>query len=207
VTAQAILLRHGRTAYNKAGRLQGQTDIPLDDEGIAQTRLAAAGLTRIGRRIDLVVTSPLQRARDTARLTLEAAGLAPEVSVDERLAERSFGRWEGSTLAEIQAGWPEEYVQFRSHREVDGVDFERRADVADRVSAAIRDGLHRAGEDGTVLFVSHGAAITLGLTALLGLDPLGFRGLAGVDNGRCSIVEPLRHDESGRRFRLVAHNV
>lgn len=207
MTAQAILLRHGRTAHNLAGRLQGQSDVPLDEEGIAQARAAAQGLWRVGRDIDLVLTSPLERARETARLALEEAGLDLTVEVDPRLAERSFGRWEGSTLEEIKAGWPEEYVQFRSHREVDGVDFERRVDVADRVGAAVREGLARVGEDGTVLFVSHGAAITLGLTDLLGLDPLGFRGLAGIENARFSILEPLLHDETAHRFRLKAHNV
>lgn len=207
MTAQAILLRHGRTAHNLAGRLQGQSDVPLDEGGVAQAREAAHGLRRVGRDIDLVLSSPLERARETARLALEEAGLELDVETDARLAERSFGRWEGSTLEEIRVGWPEQYVQFRSHREVDGVDFERRVDVAQRMGAAIRDGLERVGEDGTVLFVSHGAAITLGLTELLGLDPLGFRGLAGIENARFSLLEPLLHDETGHRFRLRAHNV
>ena len=87
-----FVLRHGQTDWNVEARLQGSTDIPLNDTGRAQARAAAAffkdrGLTRI-------VTSPLIRAHETARLVGEQLGLEPVI--DARLIERNFGLFEGT---------------------------------------------------------------------------------------------------------------
>ena len=91
------LVRHGRTAYNAAGKLQGQVDIPLNDTGLWQAdRTAQALYERYvkGRgRTPIVVSSPLERACQTAERFAQLAGV--QVSVDERVKERSFGEWEG----------------------------------------------------------------------------------------------------------------
>lgn len=86
------LLRHGQTDWNIDFRLQGVTDIPLNETGIAQAKDAAQVLQRSDW--DLVLTSPLSRARDTAKIVAEVNGFE-DAAVEPLLLERSFGEAEG----------------------------------------------------------------------------------------------------------------
>jgi broad specificity phosphatase PhoE len=100
---ELICVRHGRTAWNAGRRFQGQTDIPLDDEGLAQAQALAAHLH--GERFDLALTSDLIRARTTAETILGKRGLPLELTPEFR--EMHFGLWEGLTWEEIVVRWPE----------------------------------------------------------------------------------------------------
>ena len=100
---ELICVRHGRTAWNADRRFQGQTDIPLDDEGLAQARALAAHLG--GERFDRAYTSDLVRARATAETIV--AGRAGSLIALPELREMHFGQWEGLTWDEIVARWPE----------------------------------------------------------------------------------------------------
>lgn len=91
------LLRHGQTDWNIDFRLQGVTDIPLNETGIAQSKDAAAAIDPQGW--DLVITSPLSRARDTAQFVTSISGI-PGAEVEPLLIERSFGEAEGMTHEE-----------------------------------------------------------------------------------------------------------
>ena len=102
-------IRHGETAWNVLGRLQGTQDIPLNDLGRRQAASAGAILgdllARDGRDQAQVsfVASPLGRARATMELVRGALGLPPhDYAIDARLREIAYGTWEGSTLAEAQ---------------------------------------------------------------------------------------------------------
>src|SRR3982751_4674804 len=86
-----FLARHGETAWNRAGRWQGKTDIPLSDAGRAQARALGAGL--VGRGIVAVHASDLQRATETAEIIAGMLGIAA-LTVDARLGERGFGCFE-----------------------------------------------------------------------------------------------------------------
>lgn len=86
------LLRHGQTDWNVEGRLQGTSDIPLNETGLKQAQAAAAAIN--ANEWDLVVTSPLQRARQTAQQIVDLHSLG-ELTVDGRLLERAFGEAEG----------------------------------------------------------------------------------------------------------------
>lgn len=105
------MIRHGQTAWNAEGRLQGQKDIPLDETG----RRQAAGNGEALKAIlgDTVagfdfVASPLGRTRETMEILRRAMGLAAlSYRTDPRLVELSFGDWEGHTLAELEALSPE----------------------------------------------------------------------------------------------------
>ncbi len=91
------LLRHGQTNWNIDFRLQGVTDIPLNETGIEQAKVAGIAIANqaaAGAVWDLILTSPLSRARDTAVMVGDAIGIAG-VSVEELLLERSFGEAEG----------------------------------------------------------------------------------------------------------------
>jgi len=99
------LLRHGETEFNVEGRLQGQQDSPLTARGRAQARAHGVLLGELIAEPDTwrVVTSPLGRAMDTARLACAELGL-PEAAIetDARLKEIAYGDWEGLTYAEIE---------------------------------------------------------------------------------------------------------
>lgn len=102
-----VALRHGRTAWNRATRIQGHTDIPLDALGRAQAECAAAALAEAGgpgAGLAAVYSSDLLRAFETARPLAERLGL-PLVA-DARLRERHFGAWEGKAHADIAAQQP-----------------------------------------------------------------------------------------------------
>src|SRR5690606_174542 len=96
------LIRHGLTDWNKAGKMQGQTDIPLNEEGKRQARALAVYLQQERWRWDRISSSDLQRASATARIISDVLGLG-DVHLDPLLRERGFGLAEGMTVAERQA--------------------------------------------------------------------------------------------------------
>jgi broad specificity phosphatase PhoE len=100
--ANLWLVRHGETEWARLGRHTGRTDIPLTDLGRHQAMAVAAKL--VGHRFALVLSSPLSRALDTARL----AGFSKTVATDDDLLEWDYGADEGRTTAEIRMrrpGW------------------------------------------------------------------------------------------------------
>ncbi|TNC18532.1 histidine phosphatase family protein [Georgenia sp. 311] len=196
-----VLWRHGQTAYNAEARLQGQSDIELNETGVAQARAAAASLAELGPT--RIISSDLSRAMRTAQELGERCGVP--VEPEPRLRERSFGVWEGLTHAEIEGGWPDAFRAWRQGREPEGIGADTRREVGERVAAALLEAAAGLGEDGVLVAVAHGAAITLGLSELLGLDPGEWFGLGGLDNCAWAIVQP----DPGRRpgWRLTAHNL
>lgn len=198
-----VLLRHGRTAYNAGLRLQGQIDIPLDEVGQWQAEQGAAALAA-SHQASLVVSSDLTRAADTAAAYAKAVGV--DVVTDPRLRERSFGEWEGLTDAEIADSWPEEHAAWRSGAEPVRAGAESKALVAERMALAVEEHADTLDNSDTLVVVSHGAAITLAVTCLLGLDPADWRGLHGLHNVHWS---HLHRSGAGAKpaWRLVAHNV
>lgn len=93
------VMRHGETDWNKQGRLQGRQDIGINGNGVQQIRESFRKL-RQARQIERIVSSPLQRAVDSARICAAMAGLP--VQIDGRFAERHFGELEGLTLENIR---------------------------------------------------------------------------------------------------------
>jgi probable phosphoglycerate mutase len=103
------LIRHGQTEFNREDRVQGRVDSPLTELGTLQARAMGERLRSIVRDAPgdwVLETSPLGRARQTAAIIAEVAGL-PEPRVDERLIEVGYGVFEGLTRAELDERWPE----------------------------------------------------------------------------------------------------
>ena len=92
-------LRHGQTTWNAEGRFQGHTDIPLNEVGLSQARDAATILARCP--VDLIIASPLIRARKTAEIVAEH--LDKPLLMDDDLKERHFGAFEGLVVNEVKA--------------------------------------------------------------------------------------------------------
>jgi uncharacterized phosphatase len=102
-------IRHGQTDWNAAGRMQGTSDIPLNDTGRQQARDAVAVLTDAqlaGAGWEVIVSSPLQRARETAQIIADGLGIELGRTYD-LLVERSYGEGEGLTMNEILERWPD----------------------------------------------------------------------------------------------------
>jgi len=168
-------VRHGETDWNVAHRLQGASDIPLNDNGRAQARAAApvlAGLAPVKR----IVASDLSRAQETARIIAEAMGA--EVATDARLRERSYGVWEGLPEDVRQADHADEHARWEKGLEPRIEGYEDNATVLDRALAAIAD---IAAEDGTYVCVSHGSTTRVAIGALLGLE-LGSHAIGNLGN-------------------------
>jgi ribonuclease H / adenosylcobalamin/alpha-ribazole phosphatase len=166
-----LLLRHGQTDMSVQGRFAGRGDIPLTTAGTQQASAAADRLA--GRGVDLVVSSPLRRAWDTAQLIASAAG-APLAREDD-FVETDFGAWEGLTFAAVMDRWPAELAAWQRDASAAPPGGESFAEVADRVNGAL-DRLVAGNRGQTIVVVSHVTPIkTLICRALLAPPAAMFR--------------------------------
>ena len=192
-----LICRHGRTSWNAAHRVQGHSDVGLDEVGHAEARRAAASLAV--ERPDVLVSSDLRRARETAGAIADVTGLP--IVTDPLLRERAYGIWEGLTDDEIAVGYPEENKRWRTglSAPIDGV--ENQIDVGKRMVEALNAAADRA-PDGTVLVVTHGGSAKRGCGALLGWPDEAWATLSGLDN--CHWIELRRR---GAGWRLYGYNL
>ncbi|WP_028610547.1 histidine phosphatase family protein [Paenibacillus harenae] len=150
-------VRHGKTDWNAEGRIQGQTDIPLNEEGIRQAHALAARLSSEERLWDAVAASDLQRAYKTAGIIADRLEI-PLLEGDLRLRERYFGEAEGMKEQERHDRWGKDW---RSAAK--GV--EPSADVKARGLKALKD-LQSEHQGRNLLVVSHGSLLADILTEL-----------------------------------------
>ncbi|MEU4563736.1 histidine phosphatase family protein [Actinoplanes sp. NPDC023936] len=198
MTTRVIVWRHGNTDWNAGGRVQGQTDVPLNDLG---RRQAAEAATLLGAmRPDAIVASDLRRAADTAAAL--AALTRQTVSYDQRLRERFFGAWQGLTTAEVAAQRPAEFARWKAGEDVVGGDVETLDDLGKRVADGLQDAA-RLAPGGLVVAATHGAAARQGIGHLLGWPIQQVRTLRALQN--CHWVELTADDERG--WQLSAYNV
>ena len=167
------LVRHGETDWNLQRRIQGSTDVPLNDTGRAQARRAGELLAT--REWDAVVASPLSRAFETASIIATEVGL-PDPTTDPRLVERSYGDAEGLEISEVDRIYPgDTHVPGR----------EGRQDVAARALDVLIE-IGEANPNKAVIVVSHGGLIRSVLTAV---DPRNRH--PAITNGS---IHSFRHD-------------
>lgn len=149
-------VRHGETDWNVAKKIQGATDVPLNENGLRQAANLADKLVHDGYEIARVYTSPHLRAKVTAQTAADALGVACVVLPD--LAEMDFGRWEGDNWPNIEAVYGEEYDYWNSHRRyVRTPGGESYNDVLKRTFRALEYIMERENEN--VLVMSHSAII------------------------------------------------
>jgi len=162
-----LLLRHGETPLSAERRFAGRGEIPLTDEGLRQAAAAADRLAARGGT-DLIVSSPLLRARQTAETVARATG-AP-LQADDGLAELDFGEWEGLTIAEASQRWPDEVTAWLGDVDAAPPGGESFAAAIVRVGAAL-DRLLAAHQFRTLLLVSHVSPIKIAVCRALLAPP------------------------------------
>ncbi|MCS6964130.1 histidine phosphatase family protein [Thermoflexus sp.] len=156
------LIRHGRTAWNAQGRIQGWADVPLDEVGREQARRLAERLR--ASPPDRILCSPLWRAYETAQILAAAWGVP--VEVDERLKERGQGPLEGRTGVEV-AALREAWRQFEQDPTAEIAGVEPRAVFAARVWAAMQAAMDRP--ERALAIVAHGGTFAMFFRQWLGL--------------------------------------
>lgn len=152
------IVRHGETDWNKSRRIQGQVDIPLNEFGKTLAKKTANGLKDIS--FDVCITSPLSRAKETARLILEGRDVL--MLEDSRIMEMAFGSYEGKCLEKDRQEVPEEFYRFFDDPEhfIPGEDGETFADVKKRTGEFLQDLYQRREyEQSNILITTHGAAL------------------------------------------------
>ena len=105
-----IVVRHGETAWNAQGRIQGHLDSPLNEEGLAQALMVGERLAR--EPIDALYCSDLGRVQQTVQPLVDRTGIQPRTT--ERLRERRLGVFQGLTSRECQARYAEDYTRFHA---------------------------------------------------------------------------------------------
>ena len=152
-------VRHGQTAINAGGRLQGRLDAPLSELGIAQANALAAAFAR--EPVTRIVSSPLVRARDTAAAIAARHDLA--VEIDERLIELDYGAWDGVALTDVT---PEEWAAWRADPSFTPPGGESLVYVTARIASFTADVL----ADDLVVAVSHVSPIKAAVCCALAVD-------------------------------------
>lgn len=185
-----ILVRHGRTAANAAGLLQGRMDPSLDDVGVTQATRIGEHLRSTCTEPPLVMSSPLLRARQTA------SHISDEVMIDERWQEIAYGVYEGRPLADVGAA---QWARWRAddHFALEGG--ESLAALLARVQPALEDLIAVAAERDVVV-VSHVSPIKAAIAWALGV---------GIDiSWRCQLGQASisRIAVSGRGPALLSFN-
>ncbi len=183
------IIRHGQTNWNKEGRIQGKTDIELNEKGIEQAKEARKILENYP--IDMIVASPLKRARKTAEIINEVKNVP--IIFKEELEERGFGDFEGKIRKEIHDEILDSEIlaNYSVNKEYKGI--ETIHDLCDRVWDLI-DKLKEEYQDKNILLVTHG-----GVT----------RAISGYFNGpnEEGILEDLNlHNCEIRTFEIKEEN-
>ncbi|MFP5220033.1 MAG: histidine phosphatase family protein [Actinomycetes bacterium] len=194
---RVVLLRHGRTAHNADGVIQGQLDSPLDAAGLAQADAVAAVFAATPPAV--LLTSDLARAAATAAALSRTTGT--EAVVDARLRELDLGTWQGLTGEQVRALHPDEWAAWRAGEDVGRGGGETYREAGARAAAAVRERLDDVPAGGTLLAVTHGGTARAALGVLLELAPASWGRLAPLGNACWSTLV-----EAHWGWRLERHN-
>lgn len=196
--SRLVMWRHGETDYNATGRMQGHLDSLLTEVGRNQARFAVPALARFSP--DIVVTSDLRRAMDTATTFTDAVGVP--LRVDKRLRETNLGLWQGMTSAEVDEQWPGARQMWQTDPTWTPPGGESRLEVASRAAEVVAD-LDESTED-TAVLCAHGGLITALTGHLLELPITAWAKLGGI--GNCHWTVLARRTSSGLAWRLRVYN-
>ena len=190
-----LLARHGETDDNARLIFQGQGGGSLNARGRAQAERLAA---RLAGGLDLIVSSDLTRAKETAEEVARASGV--EIVFDQKIREVDVGAWTGLAYEEVERRFPEEWAAWRAGLDVPRGGGETYAGLATRVAGAL-ERIARDHVGKRVLVVSHGAALRSAVCLALGISPSWNAPIAGLHN---TSLSKLRYDDE--KIHLVTYN-
>ncbi len=173
-----LLTRHGQTDWNVAGKVQGQTDIELNETGVIQAKVVGEKLSN--EKIDVIISSPLKRAKKTAELIRGNRDIP--ILIDERITERSFGEHEGKTREEFNFSEIWNYKLNKQYKEAESV-----RDLFTRVKGFLNK-IKEEYNDKTVLIVTHGGVIVPIRAAIEGI-PDGMDVLQNLGIENCEVKQ------------------
>ena len=173
-----LLTRHGQTDWNLARKVQGVTDIELNETGIKQAEEVRKKL--LNEKIDIIITSPLKRARKTAEIIGNGRNIP--IIIDNGINERRFGKLEGHKPEGIDF---EQIWNYKLNKQYE--DTESIGELFERVTAFLNK-IKKEYKNKTVLLVTHGG-ITVPIRATLEGIPEGMEVLTGLGLENCEIKE------------------
>ena len=193
------IVRHGETDWNTEKRIQGQTDIELNENGVRLAKLTAEGLKNVD--FDYIFSSPLKRAFRTAEILRGERSM--EIVRDERLKEMFFGEYEGTTKAERPADCcittlfkaPADYVAEKGAESLEELTARAQAFLEEHVFP-----IEEVNPDAKILLIGHGALNKALMSCLMHWDKKDFWGyvqqknctvtIVGIKGGHAEFVEP-----------------
>jgi broad specificity phosphatase PhoE len=200
-TTHILLLRHGQTEANASGRLQGHLPTSLNLTGMRQATLLAARLAAYSPAVNAIITSDLERAKQTAALIASACGLS--MTVDTAWRERGFGLLEGKPIGDKKM-WEAASGDF------DPPGAEPSAEVYERVRTALMSIPQKFPDRQLIAVVTHGGPVRSILKMLADGRLETIRGHAPVEVNpvpNCSILHLIaRHYRGGIRWKIEAVN-
>jgi broad specificity phosphatase PhoE len=197
-----VLLRHGQTDYNVAGRMQGHIDSVLTETGLEQAAQVAPAIARLAP--DRIISSDLGRAVDTAEAVAAVRG--QPVKLDARLRETHLGEWQGQTVEQIEEGYPGAIATWRSDPAWAPPGGESRIEVVRRALPVVEelDEEFSSPSDSTAVLIAHGGLIAGLVCGLLALPTSTWPAIGGIGNCRwAALARRVDHP----RWRLTGYNV
>ena len=202
------LLRHGETDWNKEGRIQGHTDIPLNQKGRMQIAQAATGLARICPKVDLILCSPLSRARESAEIAAKNLHYPNgRIVVEPLLIERCFGEAEGLTAAEREEKYPKYHYSDTGYY-FPGI--EEYENLIKRADSAFQKIVSTYNDRENILAVSHGAILAAIITVVTDGKIPYFSDVLSLDSGSLfrvcyteETVELAKYDSVDAIFKTI----
>lgn len=157
--ARLLVVRHAQSEWNALGRWQGWADPPLSAHGRQQAAAAGASLRAVGLVADVVISSDLARAAESASAVAEVACPESQRRTDTRWREFRVGPWSGLTRPEIEQRWPGALDRYDAGDLAAAPGAEPAAAFADRLARALADAVASTPPGGVALVVSHGGSI------------------------------------------------
>lgn len=178
------LVRHGESEWNILNKVQGQSNVNLTKKGIEQAKKIGERL--VDDKIDLIFSSDLRRAFDTAKIIGDLLDL--EVNSLKELREISFGVWEGLTIKEIMDKYVNEHIVWMTEpHKLSLPKAERLIDLQERLLRVVNYHV-KENNNKNILIVSHGASIKALILGILGID-LSIYNKLSISNASLSIIE------------------
>jgi broad specificity phosphatase PhoE len=204
VPLRLVLVRHGLSTFNLELRIQGRDDLStLSEEGLQQAHLTGVALQDVP--FSTAYSSPLTRARDTAKALLDGAGKTIPVQLDDDLREVDLDPWSGLRRQEVKERYPEEARIWQMAPESlefvrrDGSRFRPLVELMEQAGRFVQRLLTQHSPDlasdatSSVLVVGHNAILRTVVLQLLGLEAKGFRRLR-MDNAAVSVLNLSQND-------------